>query len=167
MGLELANNTNKSSENKAESLNKLLMHDDVAAGIPNPIDKTLTKQQSLKGEIEFEEMQLEGAEIEQMEAKKLLAKRARHVVQPVEINFDIDAFMRAKKRFRPEFESTADVTGGNSPNQNEAEPETTLALAHQYLKDDRRRAFLKQNLINQYMEQVEEYDLFGTTQANH
>ena len=36
MGLELAN---KSAESKAESLNKLLMHDDVAAGIPNPIDK--------------------------------------------------------------------------------------------------------------------------------
>ena len=40
MGLELAN---KSSESKAESLNKLLMHDDAAAGIPNPLDKTLAK----------------------------------------------------------------------------------------------------------------------------
>ena len=47
-------------------------------------------------------MQLDGAESEELEARKILTKRRRRVGKIEDIQIDIDALFAAKKRFKPD-----------------------------------------------------------------
>ena len=112
---------------------------------------SLVKSNSLADQ-EFDLLQLDGAESEELEARKILTKRRRRVGKIEDIQIDIDALFATKKRFKPD-ESTNDsislavsTTGPIQPTFDEAISEQTKSL-------------MRQNLLAQYMEQVGEHDV--------
>lgn len=76
-------------------------------------------------------MRLEGAEEEELEARRILTKRKRRVNKIEDINIDIDALFASKKRFKPDdstCESTMTLSQTPSATHN---PDLQLKLAKQ------------------------------------
>lgn len=76
-------------------------------------------------------MRLEGAEEEELEARRILTKRKRRVNKIEDINIDIEALFASKKRFKPDdstYESTMALPQTNTAAQN---PDLQLKLAKQ------------------------------------
>ena len=71
-------------------------------------------------------MQLEGAEQEELEARKILTKRRRRISKIEDVAIDIDALFAAKKRFKPD-ESTCESVSLLTTSQ----PDLQLHLAKQ------------------------------------
>ena len=54
-------------------------------------------------EVDFDSLHLESAAQEEEEAQKILTKRQRRVGKVEDIDVDIDALIKRKKRFKPSF----------------------------------------------------------------
>ncbi len=58
---------------------------------------------------EFDLLQLEGNEQEELEARKILSKRRRRVGKIEDVNMDIDSLFAQKKRFKPDDSTSESV----------------------------------------------------------
>ena len=61
---------------------------------------------------EFDLLQLEGAQQEELEARKILTKRRRRVGKIEDVQIDIDALFATKKRFKPDDSTCESVSHG-------------------------------------------------------
>lgn len=64
------------------------------------------KQIGAQHDSEFDDLQLESNEQEELEARKILTKRRRRVGKIEDVNIDIDALFASKKRFKPDDSTT-------------------------------------------------------------
>ena len=93
-------------------------------------------QQSMLQDSEFDLLQLEGAEQEELEARKILTKRRRRVGKIEDVQIDIEALFAKKKRFKPDDSTSESVGYPNATgvsNTNPAHPDLQLHLARQSL----------------------------------
>ena len=60
-------------------------------------------------EVDFDSLHLESAAQEEEEAQKILTKRQRRVGKVEDIDVDIDALIKRKKRFKPSLNDEAGV----------------------------------------------------------
>ena len=93
-------------------------------------------------------LQLEGAEQEELEARKILTKRRRRVGKIEDVNIDIEALFETKKRFKPDDSTSESLNHGLSSGGSGSEVVSTQT-----------RSLIRQNLLGQYMEQVSEHDV--------
>ena len=83
-----------------------------------------------------------------------MTKRRRRIGKIEDIKLDIDALFQAKKRFKPD-DSTVETVSSSQPDLQLHLAKQTFSGAHSL----QTRSLLKQNLLTQYMESVNEYDV--------
>jgi hypothetical protein len=92
-------------------------------------------------------LQLEGAELEELEARKILTKRRRRVGKIEDVAIDIDALFAAKKRFKPDDSTYESVSQLLNKNQ----PDLQLHLSKQSCSkaaSSQTKGLLRQNLLS-------------------
>lgn len=63
---------------------------------------------------EFDLLELEGNEQEELEARKILSKRRRRVGKIEDVGIDIDSLFAQKKRFKPDDSTSETVVNPSS-----------------------------------------------------
>jgi hypothetical protein len=107
---------------------------------------------------DFEMLNLEETEQDQIETQKLIAKKQRRY-KIEESNNDLDEVLRRRKRFKPMEDSTSESIAKDSDAQ--ITYKDMLRKAKSNLENGSMREILKMNVQNQLIEQMMEHDSAG------